>query len=381
MMPSYDDDGEDDALAEADRISAQATVRPPAATLPSSLRMLFPDDNPAEPLQPPVMPFAGSRNNTPSPPGPSTAPSPFGTPFSARRFGESDESDEESTKGEDFVFPRGQALFRSRLAANASDTEEEGMPTGSNKSSPMSSPPPLSAEKDVDSGPSSSTATPRNTYREVRTNRGPPDIQIPTDLGSQRQIHLQSPDSMTSPSEPESATSLHMLSSPPFSARSATDRERSQSNAETVTPGTPAAQRDVNLASPAAFQFPAPTKPILPLQLQKSAKTSPTRTLHTATASSPSAHQSTYSLDTPASSRRAPMTPVTRTPSITRTRSATAIPDTTTTRNPYEDLDSSPLIPPVRPFAMKRDRSGSDSGGSIELGTPGLKDVLKVNCT
>lgn len=258
---------------------------------------------------------------------------------------------------------------------------------GSRRPSASSSPTLLSpSDNDEDSGPSSSTATPRNTYREVRSNRGPPDIHIPSSSSPQsKRLEFQSPDSANTASDPDSPLSYQPPSAPP-SSKLLSRQNRPQSNAD-AAPDTPSRARDVNLASPAAFQFPAtPTKPILPLQAQKgTAETSPTRKTHMVTASSPGAHQSTYSLDTPSSARRTPTTPVMRTPSITRTRSATAIPDVSRpTLFGQQDKDSPPLIPPVKPFATKRDRSGSDSGGSggsIELGTPGLKDVLKVDNT
>jgi hypothetical protein len=73
---------------------------------------------------------------------------------------------------------------------------------------------------------------------------------------------------------------------------------------------------------------------------------------------------------------------------MTRTRSATAVVESPPVYPPplvkqlMGSPDDLPLVPPVKPFAMpRRDRSGSDSsmsGRAPTLGTPGLKDVLKV---
>ncbi|KAJ4488418.1 hypothetical protein J3R30DRAFT_932575 [Lentinula aciculospora] len=110
---------------------------------------------------------------------------------------------------------------------------------------------------------------------------------------------------------------------------------------------------------------------------------------------SPGSHQTTYSLDTSSSNRRNASTSAARpSPSMMRTRSATALPEVqsppistfaamSSLHHTDVSTDGLPLLPPVRPFAepMRRHRSGSDSSSTsrtTNLGTPGLKDVLKI---
>jgi hypothetical protein len=92
------------------------------------------------------------------------------------------------------------------------------------------------------------------------------------------------------------------------SFRPSTNRQRSQSSGEGLTSrGGFTGRQDLNLTSPITFQFPPNPKilspsplAVLPLQLQKTHnRISPTHT--SSPVISPSAHQTTYSLDNTAS--------------------------------------------------------------------------------
>ncbi|KAL1744670.1 STE/STE20/YSK protein kinase [Schizophyllum fasciatum] len=202
-------------------------------------------------------------------------------------------------------------------------------------------------------------------HREHHRSRGPPNIEIPPSFDS---LDLSSPDpsGSASNSAPEQPNDNAVVGPRPMR------RRRSQSTGE-------------SLDAPAPFQFPAAQKvlssaapAVTPLQLQqKHARTSPTHASASASSSSsstasltPGAHQATYSLDTLRRAREgSPVTP----PSMSRTRSATAAQDIS--------LEDIPLVPPVRPYAATpggRNRSGSDSSQKDSLGTPALKDVMKI---
>lgn len=103
---------------------------------------------------------------------------------------------------------------------------------------------------------------------------------------------------------------------------------------------------------------------------------------------SPSAHQTTYSLDITKHSWRSPEHLPTASP-ISRTRSATTIIDASSPSSVlrpgpfgFKPSDSPPLPMPIKPFARSvRERSGSvdSENTTFSLGLPGLKDVLKVS--
>ncbi|KAJ7647422.1 Pkinase-domain-containing protein [Roridomyces roridus] len=347
---------------DQDPVHAQATIRPPPAALPSSLRALFEDETAVaqEPFR--ISPFAiSSQRNTPSPPNSLTASvvtpgrdrSPRGLTV------DNNPGDNLTAKQAPFAFPRPAGRSRSNLSTSVPNSDDE--------------PSDLTAPSEEEQ-PSNGT---RNSYR----TRGPPNIAIPQDenLSFDLASPTQNPAglSTSSPSIPASR--------PPII------RKRSQSNADGLETST----KDVDLASPAAFQFPpaqkvlSPSLPLVsPLQLHKShTRTSPTHSSTSTLPVSPGAHQTTYSLDTSASARRFPApSPRAAAPSMTRTRSATALPETTSSvpAKPSRPVvaDNAPLMPPVKPFARTgRARSGSDSSNTSytpAMGTPGLKDVLKI---
>lgn len=378
----------------------QSTIRPSAPTpLPSSLRLLFEDDSAPqqESFRLPAFHIPSPRNS----PSPSTLLSP--TMSSARDrtvtnksipFGGS--GDDMTAKQSNFAFPpRAIPRSRSKLSTNipGSDDDESlslEQSTDSSRHVPV---------PNVDSGLSDKTDEfvlgPKGpqSYRDIRSARGPPNIEIP-DSSHNDHPSLDFASPMPTPNGLSSSTPT--ISTPSASSsRPPMNRKRSQSSAEGL-PRTTAERPDLNLASPAAFHFPPTQKataplPVLPLQLHKTHnRLSPTHASASSAVSSPSAHQSTYSLDTSASNRRLPNTNSHPSPSIARTRSATALPETgpsvvtkPTRQAAATPLPDSPLVPPIKPFAARqgRGRSGSDSSMAVQttnLGTPGLKDVLKV---
>lgn len=372
----YDDDEREE--------SYQSTVRPPQAQLPSSLRAIFEDETAPQPDPWRI----GSQRDAPTPRPPSIAPSlaaPAGPRERRDRRQNSADSmttplaADDDSNGSGFVFPP-----RSR-------------PQGRKPPVDHKRPPPISADEDVPresildlrllSGYSEEPDTSLDTItpparkqippsaRENRPFKVPPNIEVPPHdsiVGVDRQ-------KSAGPGTPGSGSTDN--SNTPQSSRQFVNRQRSQSNADSISSrraGWATGGEDINLASPAAFQFPPNGKgDQTPSPSQKSyargEAEQPTKVVSPGQGSP--AHQATYSLDT--NSRR--LGPELRSPppSMGRTRSATTLPEGPTAAPP-----ESPLIPPIKPFArMGRERSGSgsDSSAIASMGTPGLKDVLKVS--
>jgi hypothetical protein len=145
--------------------------------------------------------------------------------------------------------------------------------------------------------------------------------------------------------------------------------QRPQSRAETSTKQfnairkPPGLNRDVDLASPASFQFPQPSKPtplsvgtLAPRQVQ--ARASPSTPVYT--------HQNTLSLDSQ------PTSPAhDNHPPISRSRSATTPP-------PMVLLDPEIIPKPVHTMEVKKMNDLTANSQHPMRGTPGLKDVLKA---
>ncbi|KAJ7209485.1 Pkinase-domain-containing protein [Mycena pura] len=347
-------------------VQTQATIRPPPAPLPSSLRLLFEDEAtaPQDAFRVPQF-HIPSQRNTQSPPSsvPVSAGSPGRDRMGLKRAGDS-VGDDLTAKQSAFAFPPRAVRSRSNLAKSVSNSDEESLD--------LSTPVDDRREESIFSNGT------RNGYR----SRGPPNIEIPLSENhvSEHTSLIHTPGALPS-SSPNISTSR-----PPI------NRKRSQSSAEGLT-----ARQDVNLASPAAFQFPptqkvySPSTPLtLPLQPHKEPnRTSPTHSSTSTLPVSSGAHQATYSLDNSASTRRFPNSSHRIAPSMTRARSATALPETghasarlNAASRQANITDELPLVPPVKPFARSgRQRSGSDSSNTSYtpgLGTPGLKDVLKI---
>jgi hypothetical protein len=120
---------------------------------------------------------------------------------------------------------------------------------------------------------------------------------------------------------------------------------------------------DLDLASPATFQFPVNSKQTMPRQstsrvTQRQASPTPRTTVN-----HPNTHQNALSLDT--SSRH-------DLPLVPRTRSATTPPPMLNTERDF--LTSTHKTP----NPIDRTLRLNSSGKLLNLGTPGLKDVLKV---
>jgi protein-serine/threonine kinase len=407
FLPAFDRDSSPPDT-EDNTVPNQSTIRPPpSTTLPSSLRLLF-EDEVAPQSDSFRLPTFPSHRNTPSPPtllSQSISPS-LARDKTAMKLTLDGSGDDLPAKQPNFAFPpRMTVRSRSKLSSNVPSSDDEASSDDS-KVPPFGQGAPLFSRHTTEgSEPSVNAVRNTSTYRDVRSARGPPDIKIP------RPSDVDNPPfDLTSPTTTGLSSSSPDISIPGASSfKRPANRKRSQSSAEGLTSrGGFTGRRDLNLASPAAFQFPpnlkvwSPSPPaVSPLQLQKTHNLiSPTHASASSPVISPSAHQTAYSLDTSAfgvQPRRYPAPGQHLPSSIARTRSATALPETTppetgsgkagtsinrqaSTRSILQD--GPPLVPPVKPFARPgRDRSCSDSSVSVQttnFGLPGLKDVLKV---
>jgi len=125
---------------------------------------------------------------------------------------------------------------------------------------------------------------------------------------------------------------------------------------------------DLDLASPAAFQFPVHSKQAMPRQ--STSRVTQTQVLPTprTTVNHPNTHQNALSLDT---SSRHDLSPF-----VSRTRSATTPPPMLSTAAP-DFLTLAPKAPNLTDRTLRLNEVNS-SAKPLSLGTPGLKDVLKV---
>jgi hypothetical protein len=168
-----------------------------------------------------------------------------------------------------------------------------------------------------------------------------------------------------------------VVNSPPFPARVHVNRQRSRSNAEAPEHRP----HDRDLASPAAFRFPLKPKATI-----ANNQTGEGSTLHShykpPEAGTSGSHQTAHSVDT-ISRRAGVQQPVP--PSMYRARSATAVQQV---HGRYDSkasdvIDESTVESPKPPVRLVSDRNGSEASlvSNHSLGTPGLKDVLKVGQT
>ncbi|KAL0063282.1 kinase that interacts with cdc31p [Marasmius tenuissimus] len=382
--PQFISDDEPDDLELPEDSHPQATIRAgPSNPLPSSLRGLFGDDTSTtqNTFRAPAFLSSNLPPTTASSPSPSPVPSSSRIPKQPLSL---EINDVERAQTNNFVFPRNAARSKPQLATSLPSSEDESVlsqespsPSGTTTSDSHS----LTDDRDSDSPLTAGTV---RSYRDIRSLRGLPDIAIPPPNANNSTIDVLGTPPADTPPSGMSASDPDLSSPPP--GRPVT-RKRSKSNADgpNTKAGGLSARRDVNmnLATTSAFQFPPSTtsssssSTVLPLQTIKKSPTQST------SQPSPIVHQATYSLDAPgrrytAASPRSP-------PSIVRTRSATALPENNSNGAMPSDSDLAdfPLLPPVKPFAEpRRNRSGSDSSSSsraaINLGTPGLKDVIKI---
>jgi len=181
---------------------------------------------------------------------------------------------------------------------------------------------------------------------EIPDLDGPPMITRPLSISSDKHSDEASNSS-------PSPTKIHL------------QRQRSRSNTETPEHHL----HDRNLASPAAFRF-----PLNPNAKNKKQDTDAFVPVPKPIVHLPSSHQATHSLDTP--SRRAVIQPFVL-PSMYRARSATAVQQVHNRHGskPPDMNDESLSEPSKLPIRVLAERTGFEAS----LGTPGLKDVLKVS--
>ncbi|KAH9929542.1 Pkinase-domain-containing protein [Epithele typhae] len=406
------------ALLEEQAAGEQSTVRPPPiSNVPPTLRSLFDyGDLPApEPFRLPAIEMPEELLGNPSLNTPLRGRSPsrgLVTP-------EPTLEDPHTAKQSSFAFPPPSSTPRSKPAITLDDNEPLSSPTERKRERlpPLGpgiprvlTPTPSSLDPELKSGPRGRSAS---TYRDVRSSRGVPDIEIP----------LHSPLSTSTDSPPPpiilSASSPERTSTP---NKPVVSRKRSQSGAPGLSspssassPSTFTSRRANGLATP-DFRFPPSplgggTKSDLegsgPLPTIRTPhghdRISPTHssvsTISTVSSSSGSIHQTSQSLDASIIPKRlaSPGGSLATPPPVLRTRSATA----TTEHNPLSNAQASlmnirtpqrrpslqrlvsapPFEMPVRPFA-KGERSNSPAessfGTSSGIPLPGLRDVLKI---
>ena len=410
------------ALLEDEAAGGQSTVRPPpVSNVPATLRSLFDYGEP-----PPPEPFRMPTFEMPSEDflaNPSlNIPARGRSPSRNLTTPEPTLEDPHTAKQSSFVFPPTSATPRSKPLAIPTDDDpppsplerkrERLPPLGPGIPRGMAPTPTLS-----DAENKSSRGRSASTYRDVRSSRGVPDIEIPQFSPTESPTDSPPPPIVLSASSPER---------PSPSSRPAMNRKRSQSSAPGLSSPpsatSPSTSRGGGLNTP-DFRFP-PVSPS-PLGAGRSEKepSSPIPTIRTphghdrrspthssvstistvsSTTSSNSVHQTSQSLDASILPKRlaSPGGSLATPPPIVRARSATA----TTEANPFGVAQSalmsagraptrrpslqrlgsaSALDLPVRPFAKRNDeRSGSPAESSFSTSSgvplPGLRDVLKV---
>ena len=124
---------------------------------------------------------------------------------------------------------------------------------------------------------------------------------------------------------------------------------------------------DLDLASPGAFQFPVNSRQALPRQSTFRVTQSQASPMPRTTVNHPNTHQNALSLDT------SPMHDLY--PSVSRTRSAMTPPPMVNMERDFSTSTHKILNPTDRTLRLNELNS---SAKLLHLGTPGLKDVLKV---
>ncbi|KAI0949506.1 hypothetical protein AcW1_009097 [Taiwanofungus camphoratus] len=394
------------AVTDEDPDSSYPTVRPTASKVPATLRMLFEDDaTMTDPFRIPTFDASSSDvqlNTSPLLPSISHSPARGRGQFKTTTP-ERNGDEPETAKQLEFVFPPRTSTPRakSKLSTQASDREEDDShpspldrrrerlpPLG--PGIPLGTAPILSGTSSNGVGPSTGGSKAMPTYREVRSNRGLPNIEIPASsndspFGSMPDV--STPPIILSSSSPER----------PTTGRPFLSRKRSQS---TTTGGIHPSARDGG----------SPVNSVLPtFELPPGhSRTSPTHaSASTLSVALPGAHQLTHSLDTSVLPRRMPIPGSLPTPPlITRARSATAATESNghdmssnfangetkpISRKPSLNRLASVAVmetahsttpSPIKPFARGRDgRGGSLAEGLSPQSAsvlPGLKDVLKI---
>ncbi|KAF8647096.1 hypothetical protein AX16_006930 [Volvariella volvacea WC 439] len=340
---------------------AQATIRPPApAALPVSLRNLFGDNDTTA-----SDPFRTPHLAPPSTPSlsiqiPPTPPPlfPAETPTVLRP------KTPDADGGRTMMRLPDRARSRS-VAPSPQVDRGQPFPSISAPSGPDAS---GDAHEDLSTHPEPSPTIPA-IAREPRSFGSQPELRAPEATDTKKSNEVRAP--------------------PPL-------RKRSQSaggglNAQRNGLG-PRPTHDLGL--PSTFQFP-PNQARSPLVIStapSSTHSSRDHGRHPSNLISPtspsSTHQTTYSLDASTPSRRL-AAPGSLSPNvITRTRSATAIPEPSPHHGSADHGDSrkpsttiTHIDPLASPLKFTQDRADQFSRGitpTTHLGTPGLKDVLKI---
>ncbi|RPD53514.1 Pkinase-domain-containing protein [Lentinus tigrinus ALCF2SS1-6] len=412
-------------LLEDEVAGGQSTVRPPPSNVPATLRNLFDYGDP-----PPLDPFRMAALEMPSDDllanpslNVSMTPARGRSPSNSRNLVTPEPSDDPRTaKQSSFVFPPRDITPRSKSAGGELEPDDEVPPTSPLERKRERLPPlgpgipralaPTLSSADGDAKTISQQAPAKSTpsYREVRSTRGVPNIEIPE--ASPIDAPGESPPPIVlSTSSPERATpnrplinrkrsqsSAPGLSSPPVSASSSTSRNRGLATPDfrfpPISPSPLSGDRD-------AAASPLPTFRLPHGHDRRSPTHSSVSTISTISTTS-SVHQTSQSLDASILPKRqaSPGGSLPTPPPMVRARSATA----TTDANPFATAQASALgsakIPsrrpslnrlgstptldlPVRPFARSRDeRSGSPAESSFSTSSgiplPGLRDVLKI---
>lgn len=371
-----------------------ATVRPSTAKLPTSLRVLFDNDEegPSDPFRIPG--FNGtSRNNAPSP-LPSTALAHSRDRSAIKRaMNENHDSDDgPSLSKATFAFPAANSHARLKMDTN------------------ITSPP-------VDNWDESDSPLTQSEHRRFFHRPSMSDDSDEMDvLMSQRSaetIHSSPSDTIR-----DRGTTGHLddvQDSPPVDEtalpiRTTSIRDESRNSVSSTQSG------DRSFTFPPDFQFPqTPIASVAHERLPDSFGSPPARRTHDraspthlSTSSinipSPISHHPTHSLDVPLSDAMSRHQPGSGSssgpPPLSRARSATPSTDIRApdynvaplavgfqppSRKPsltrlasvaVMETMQMPVTPPTKPFA--RGRSGSSNSGKSEVVVPGLKDVLKV---
>ncbi|CDO69195.1 hypothetical protein BN946_scf185042.g97 [Trametes cinnabarina] len=384
---NFDPDNALLGLLEEEGVGGQSTVRPPPTNVPATLRNLFDyGDPPPDSFRMPT--FEMPSDDLLANPSLNLSPPSVRGRSPSRGRGTPEPSDDPRTaKQSAFVFPPRSSTPRSKVPI--SDQEEEppaspldrkrerlpplgpGIPRGTAPTLPKA---------DVESKPTTLILKPVPAYREVRSNRGVPDIEIPAASPTQAATDSPPPPIMLSTSSPERSTSKE----PPMG------RKRSQSSAgDTASPVT----RGRTLATP-DFRFP-PISPLSPSARNDSApsplptfklphgheRISPTRssvstisTVSTVSTTS-SVHQTSQSLDASILPKRlaSPGGSLPTPPPIMRARSATAIEPPQSFAAAQNSVIASAKTPSRRPSL---NRLGS--AGILDMPIPTLSSEHKL---
>ncbi|KAH0589372.1 hypothetical protein H2248_005130 [Termitomyces sp. 'cryptogamus'] len=361
---------------EAEHESVQAIVHSPqSSNLPSSLRALFEDDSlpPQQILRPPAFQVS-SYPGTPSPPSsipPSTSSSPGKERIPTKPPQMQDSlGDKPTVKQRTFVYPpRGMARSRLKLSSNVPSPDDEAGFYAATESKLALSPSVPSPSLDNLGDPPMNTTLcdprflqlARKPY-EIDTTYLPHDDGLLSDEAS--------PSTTITPGLISSSLENLPLNRPVMG------RRRSKSTGEALGPRR---NGRADLASPSAFHFPHPSPSSLQTSSTSHNHPPPTHFGSLTPGSSQHTHQTTYSLDTSASTLyQASPSPVPS--SVARTRSATALPEAESQFIQKIQANGAHLLPPLKPFALsdRSSRHGNDTGTNMNPSAPGLRDVLKI---